>query len=83
MHNDIGRSWVSFVGEPVAKIIAKPKIGNVSLNSESVANLLQKVILDKLKQMIYPIKKKLMIPLYKKDEAYSIIRRRFESMAMV
>ena len=49
---------------------------------KSVADLMQKFILDKMKQLIYPIKKKLMIPLYRKDEAYDIIRKRFESMAV-
>ena len=40
VHNDLGSSWVSFVGEPLAKIIAKPKIGNMSFNSARVTNLL-------------------------------------------
>ena len=82
VHNEIGRSWISFVGEPLVKITPKPKIGNVSINMKSVADLMQKFVLDKMKQLIYPIKKKLMIPLYRKDEAYDIIRKRFESMAV-
>ena len=49
---------------------------------KSVADLMQKFVLDKMKQLIYPIKKKLMIPLYRKDEAFDIIKKRFESMAV-
>jgi hypothetical protein len=82
VHNTIGRSWVSFVGEPECKVTPKPKINNVAINNANVASLFQKFILDKLKQMIYPIKKKIMIPLYRKDDEYELIRRRYESMAM-
>lgn len=63
----MGSSWISFVGEPLAKIVVRPKIGNLNINMTSVAGLLQNVILGKLKQNIYPIKKKITIPLYKKD----------------
>ncbi len=67
IHNEIGSSWISFVGEPSAKITVRPKIGSLNINMTSVAGLLQNFILSKLKQSIYPIKKKITIPLYKKD----------------
>lgn len=77
----MGSSWISFVGEPLAKIVVvSPKIGN--LNMTTVAGLLQNFILGKLKQNIYPIKKKITIPLYKKDLAYEMIQKRYESMAL-
>ncbi len=76
----MGCSWFSFVGEPLAKVTVFPKIGNMNINMTNVTNLLQNTILSSLKKFIYPIKKKIGIPLYKKDESYEIIQKRFESM---
>jgi len=45
----------------------KPKLGEYKIDFETIANMFQNVILKKLKETIYPIKKKITIPLYKKD----------------
>ena len=78
----MGCSWFSFVGEPMAKIIVRPKIGNLPINMANVTGMLQSSILAKLKKFIYPIKKKISIPLYKKDDSYEVIQKRFESMGV-
>lgn len=76
--NDLGCSWFSFIGEPIAKVIVNPRLGSVQMNFESIVNMFQSMFLKKLKENVYPIKKKIGIPLYKKDESYEIIQNRFK-----
>jgi hypothetical protein len=77
IHNDLGRSWFSFIGEPIAKVIVNPRLGSVQINFASIVSMFQGMFLKKLKENVYPIKKKIGIPLYKKDENYELIQNRF------
>jgi hypothetical protein len=74
---------MSFIGEPVAKVVIKPKLGEYKIDFDTIANMFQNVILKKLKETVYPIKKRIAIPLYKKDESYDFIQNRFKTMGMV
>lgn len=65
--NELGCSWFSFVGEPIVKVSVGPKVGTVEININSITKMFESIILNKLKESVYPIKKKITIPLYKKD----------------
>lgn len=47
--NDMGCSWLSFIGEPIAKVIINPRLGSVQINFDSIVNMFQSMILRKLK----------------------------------
>jgi len=66
----------------LAKILIKPKIGPYQIDFDSIASMFQNIILKKLKETVYPIKKKITIPLYKKDEVYEFIQNRFKTMRL-
>lgn len=44
-----------------------PKVGTVEINLNSITKMFESIIINKLKESVYPIKKKITIPLYKKD----------------
>lgn len=76
--SEVGCSWFSFIGEPIAKVMIKPKIGPYQIDFDSIANMFQNMILKKLKENIYPIKKKISIPLNQKDSSYETIQKRYK-----
>ena len=51
-----GKSWFSFIGEPIAKIDISLKIMDFSFEQEPVKNLFANFLNNKMKKFIYPVK---------------------------
>ena len=50
------------------KITVNPTVSNINLTP--IKNMFQNMILNKLKEMVYPMKKRISIPLYKEDHGF-------------
>ncbi len=65
--SEIGQSWFSFIGEPIAKFTVEPKIYDIKINVETIRNFFSTLLLKKLKESTFPIREKIMIPVSKDD----------------
>lgn len=74
----VGKGWFSFIGEPIAKFKIVPSIGNYRFDIESLRNIFNDFLMNKLKKNTYPIKQKMLIPASKKSDDLAIIEKRFK-----
>lgn len=80
MPASIGWGWFSFIGEPISKFHIVPSIGNYRIEVDTLKNIFNNFLLNKLKKNTYPIKQKIPIPASKKDEDLMIIMKRFKAI---
>lgn len=63
----LGKSWISFIGQPVLGLGIEPKVASYNLgNLGSVSEILSELVLNKVKLITFPNKQTVEIPITKK-----------------
>jgi len=68
--SEYGRSWFSFIGQPVLDVVVEPKIGISQFDIGALPqakNLITELIMMRVKKMIYPYRKELDLPMAFRD----------------
>ena len=78
----IGKGWFSFIGEPIPKFKIIPSLGRYTIDLETSKTMFHNFLLKKLKQITYPVRQKLPIPMSKQNEDLLLIEKRFKTMAI-
>ncbi len=76
--SDIGKGWFSFIGEPISKFKIVPSIANYRFDIDSLRNMFNNFLLNKLKKHTHPIKQAIFVPASKKDNDLEMIQKRFK-----